>query len=157
MRTDAVLAHSETQAQMLWRLREYFRSAKIDGLSIKHDVSVPISRIAEFIARADALLGKGISRPAHRLLRSYRRRQPALQPLKTCGAGKCIVHAAGATVNRTVHDLVAGLGGSISAEHGLGKLKRDEITRQECYRDGHDARDRCALDPQGLMNPGKVL
>ncbi|MEK7736435.1 MAG: FAD-binding oxidoreductase, partial [Pseudomonadota bacterium] len=148
---DAVLAHSETQAQMLWRLRESISEAqKIDGLSIKHDVSVPISRIAEFIARADALLEKEY--PGLRIVCFGHIGDGNLHynPSKPAALENASFIAAGATVNRMVHDLVAGLGGSISAEHGLGQLKRDEITRYKSATEMDMMRAiKRALDPQG--------
>jgi len=156
---DAVLAQSESQARMLWRLRESISEAqKIDGLSIKHDVSVPISRIAEFIARADAMLQKAY--PGLRIVcfghigdgnLHYNPSKPTLQE-------NASFIAASAAVNRMVHDLVVELGGSISAEHGLGQLKRDEITRYKGAVEMDMMRAiKRALDPRGLMNPGKVL
>lgn len=156
---DAVLAQSETQARMLWRLRENISEAqKIDGLSIKHDVSVPISRIAEFIERADALLGKAY--PGLRIVCFGHIGDGNLHynPSKPTAQENAPFIAASATVNRMVHDLVVELGGSISAEHGIGQLKRDEITRYKSAVEMDMMRAiKRALDPQGLMNPGKVL
>ena len=156
---DAALAQNESQARMFWRLRESISEAqKIEGLSIKHDVSVPISRIAEFIARADALLVKAY--PGLRIVCFGHIGDGNLHynPSKPAAQENAPFIAASATVNRLVHDLVVELGGSISAEHGLGQLKRVEITRykSEIEMDMMRAIKR-TLDPGGLMNPGKVL
>ena len=156
---DAVVAKSEAQARQLWHLRESISEAqKIDGVSIKHDIAVPVSRIPEFLARADAALGAAfpgvrivafghvgdgnlhynLSRAQHEANQDFLARQPE--------------------VNRIVHDLVHALGGSISAEHGLGQLKREEIQRYKSALELETMRSlKRTLDPQGLMNPGKVI
>ena len=156
---DAVIAHNETQAQALWHLRENIPEAqKIEGLSIKHDISVPISRIAGFIARADSLLERAF--PGLRIVcfghigdgnLHYNVSKPAAQENEAFVAGT-------PAANRIVHDLVHELGGSISAEHGLGQLKRDEIRRYKSEVELDMMRAvKHALDPHGLMNPGKLL
>jgi len=156
---DAVLAQSETQAEDFWALRESISEAqKREGFSIKHDVSLPISSIPEFLARAGERLQKQY--PGVRIVvfghlgdgnLHYNLSMPE-------GAENAALLGATPSVNRSVHDLVAELGGSISAEHGLGQLKREEIKR---YKSALElelmARIKAALDPQGLMNPGKVL
>ena len=156
---DAVLAASEAQTVALWALRENVSEAqKIEGVSIKHDIAVPVSRIAEFIARADAALLAGF--PQVRIVcfghigdgnLHYNLSRPDAQS----NAGFI---AQTESVNRIVHDLVNELGGSISAEHGLGQLKREEVLR---YKSGTDMdmmrAVKAALDPRGLMNPGKLL
>ena len=156
---DAVLAVSEAQTVALWALRENVSEAqKIEGVSIKHDIAVPVSRIAEFIARADAALLAGF--PQVRIVcfghigdgnLHYNLSRPDAQS----NAGFI---AQTESVNRIVHDLVNELGGSISAEHGLGQLKREEVLR---YKSGTEMdmmrAVKAALDPRGLMNPGKLL
>ena len=156
---DGVLAQNETQARQLWALRENISEAqKIEGLSIKHDISVPVSRIPEFLDLAGTALAAAF---------------PGVRVVAFGHAGDGNLHynlskaqrqdndafiAATPQANRIVHDLVARLGGSISAEHGIGQLKREELVR---YKDpvGLDLM-RCiksSLDPRGLMNPGKIL
>lgn len=156
---DAVLAASEAQAAALWALRENVSEAqKIEGVSIKHDIAVPVSRIAELIARADAALMAAF--PQVRIVcfghigdgnLHYNLSRPDAQS----NAGFI---AQTVSVNRIVHDLVHELGGSISAEHGLGQLKREEVLR---YKSGTEMdmmrAVKQALDPRGLMNPGKLL
>ncbi|NJD33299.1 MAG: FAD-binding oxidoreductase [Betaproteobacteria bacterium] len=156
---DAAVAASEAQTAALWALRENVSEAqKIEGVSIKHDIAVPVSRIAEFIARADAALQAAF--PQVRIVcfghigdgnLHYNQSRPDVQ-------SNAEFIAQTAAVNRIVHDLVHELGGSISAEHGLGQLKREEVLRykSETEMDMMRAVKR-ALDPRGLMNPGKLL
>jgi FAD/FMN-containing dehydrogenase len=156
---DAVIATSIAQSKALWQLRENISMAQAhEGKNIKHDISVPISRIGEFIRVTDALvqqtspgcrmvtfghLGDGnlhynVSPPPGVRDTDFILEQPA--------------------INQTVHDSVDKFGGSISAEHGLGALKREEIRRYKSpveLRLMHAIKQ--ALDPLGLMNPGKVL
>jgi FAD/FMN-containing dehydrogenase len=156
---DVAIAQSEAQAQALWALRENVAEGqKREGLAIKHDIAVPVSRIPEFIARADAELGQAF--PGLRIvcfghigdgnLHYNQSQTEALDNEKFI--------AATPAVNRIVHDLVCELGGSISAEHGLGQLKREEILR---YKNPVEVALMRAvkgvLDPSGRMNPGKVI
>lgn len=156
---DAAIARSDAQARSLWALRENIAEAqKIAGLSIKHDISLPVSRIPEFIARCDAALGTNF--PGVRIVcfghlgdgnLHYNQSQPA-------GQDNAAFIAQTPAVNRVVHDLVHELDGSISAEHGLGQLKRTEILRYKSAAEMDLMRAvKRALDPQGLMNPGKIL
>jgi len=156
---DAVLAQDLSQARALWHLRENISEAqRVEGISIKHDIAVPVSRIAEFISRADAALLKAF--PEVRIINfghigdgnlHYNLSKPE------ASANEDFI-ARTPEVNRIVHDIVAELGGSISAEHGLGQLKRGEILRYKGDVEMDLMRSvKRALDPAGLMNPGKVL
>ena len=156
---DAVVAASEAQTAALWALRENVSEAqKVEGVSIKHDVAVPVSRIAEFITRADAAVRATF--PDVRIVcfghigdgnLHYNQSKPDAQ------SNAAFIAQTG-SVNRLVHDLVHELGGSISAEHGLGQLKRDEVLRYKSETEMDLMRAvKQALDPRGLMNPGKVL
>ncbi len=156
---DAVIAQSDTQAQALWSLRENISEAqKIEGLSIKHDISLPVSRIPQFIGECNAALASSF--PDVRIVcfghlgdgnLHYNQSKPVAQD----NAGFI---AQAAAVNRIVHDLVHALDGSISAEHGLGQLKRDEILRYKSGVEMDMMRSiKQALDPHALMNPGKVI
>ncbi|MBI1904741.1 MAG: FAD-binding oxidoreductase [Rhodocyclales bacterium] len=156
---DAVLAANLAQTEALWALRENISEAqRLEGISIKHDIAVPVSRIAEFIERAGAAL---------------KARWPDTRLVVFGHIGDGNLHynlsrpdavsnqqfiAETGVVNRVVHDLVHQLGGSISAEHGLGQLKRQEILR---YKDEVELdlmrRVKSVLDPQALMNPGKLI
>jgi FAD/FMN-containing dehydrogenase len=156
---DGVMAQSEAQAKKLWALRESISEAqKIEGISIKHDVAVPVSRIPEFLAMADATLEKAF--PGVRVVAfghvgdgnlHYNLSQPDAKKNES-------FIAAQAEVNRLVHDTIDTLNGSISAEHGIGQLKREEILRYKNPVEMALMRSlKQALDPRGLMNPGKVL
>jgi FAD/FMN-containing dehydrogenase len=147
---DAVLAQSGEQARSLWRLRESIPEAQFSN--VKHDISVPVSRIAEFIESVDQQLR--LAFPEAQIFcfghvgdgnLHYNIGPAALLPQRDA-------------VNRIVYDAVARLGGSISAEHGLGQLKREAIRRQKSPLELELMRAlKSALDPKGLMNPGKVL
>ncbi len=156
---DAAMAQDLAQQQAFWQLRENISEAqRIEGLSIKHDIAVPVSHIAEFIARADAELRRAF--PAVRIVcfghigdgnLHYNLSRPE-------AAENADFIAQTPEANRIVHDLVAALGGSISAEHGLGQLKRGEILRYKSAVEMDLMRAvKQALDPHGLMNPGKVI
>jgi FAD/FMN-containing dehydrogenase len=156
---DAVIASSDTQRKALWKMRENISEAqKLDGVSIKHDVSVPVSRVPELIERAGAALAAKF--PDIRIVAfghagdgnihyncSKSERQDAKQ-----------FFAESPQVNHIVYEVVNALGGSISAEHGLGVLKRDEIKLYKSPLEMELMRAiKAAFDPHGLMNPGKVL
>ena len=157
--SDGVIAQSATQAGRLWSLRENISEAqKIEGISIKHDIAVPVSRIPDFLAAADAALLAGW--PGIRIVAfghvgdgnlHYNLSKPA------AGDNAAFI-ASQPAVNAVVHDIVHALNGSISAEHGLGQLKREEILRYKSATEMALMRAiKQALDPLGLMNPGKVL
>ncbi len=156
---DGVVARSQAQAAKLWSLRENISEAqKIEGISIKHDIAVPVSRIPEFLARADAALAAAF--PGIRVVAfghvgdgnlHYNLSKPDAQD-------NSAFIAAQPAVNRLVHDAVDALGGSISAEHGIGQLKREELLRYKSPVEIALMRTlKQALDPRGLMNPGKIL
>ncbi len=145
-----VLATSTSQSQALWKIRETIPEAQF--ANVKHDVSVPVSKVPELIELADARLASAF---------------PGVTVYVFGHIGDGNIHynvgdlallARRAEVNRVVYDAVAALGGSISAEHGLGQLKREEIARYKAPLELELMRAlKRALDPQGLMNPGKVL
>ncbi|MGB8250785.1 MAG: FAD-binding oxidoreductase, partial [Azonexus sp.] len=156
---DGALAASHTQAAKLWALRENISEAqKIEGISIKHDIAVPVSAIPAFLATADAALAQAF--PGIRVVafghvgdgnRHYNLSKPDAQD-------NSAFVAAQPEVNRIVHDTVHALNGSISAEHGIGQLKREEILRYKSPVEMALMRSvKQAIDPLGLMNPGKVV
>jgi FAD/FMN-containing dehydrogenase len=156
---DAVIAASGEQAKRLWRMREDLAEAqKAAGGSIAHDVSVPLSRIAEFIAKADAAVAAAY--PEVRLCCFGHLGDGNLHYNPLCPAGWTYARYAAETanINRMVHDIVADLGGSISAEHGIGRLRFEENLR---YKDPLEielmASVKRALDPLNIMNPGRVV
>lgn len=156
---DGTIAASETQRQALWHIREILPESQTrEGGSIKHDVSVPVSRIPEFIARGTAALEAAL--PGCRVFAfghvgdgniHFNVSQPV-------GADKAVFLREWERANRIVHDLVQELGGSFSAEHGIGVLKKGELFR---YRSMLELelmrRIKTAFDPDGIMNPGKIL
>jgi FAD/FMN-containing dehydrogenase len=156
---DAVVATSTQQATGLWRLREHIPLAQAAaGKNIKHDISLPVSRIPDFIVQADAALQAAF---------------PGCQPVTFGHLGDGNLHYNVAppggsgheaflehqgAINRIVHDAVAACGGSISAEHGIGALKREELARYKSPVELDMMRAiKAALDPLGIMNPGKIL
>lgn len=157
--SDAVLAASESQRQDLWRLREAMSEVqRFEGGSIKHDVSVPVAAVPDFLAEAIALVIKMI---------------PGCRPLpfghlgdgnihfnitQPKGADKAAFLARWDEINAAVHAVVANFQGSISAEHGIGRLKRHllpgvkdpvELALMRAIK--------ATLDPTGILNPGAVL
>ena len=156
---DGVLAASEAQARKLWMLRENISEAqKIEGVSIKHDVAVPVSRIPDFLTAADAALAgtfPGIRVVAFGHVGDGNLHYNLSKPDAQDNAAFLISQP---QVNRIVHDAVHARNGSISAEHGLGQLKREEILRYKSPVEMALMRSiKQALDPKGLMNPGKVI
>jgi D-lactate dehydrogenase (cytochrome) len=156
---DAALAQSPAQRAEFWRIRESIPEAqKPEGVSLKHDVAVPVSRVAEFVQEASA------------------RVQAAVPGLRVCAFGHIgdgNIHfnlsqpvgmsasaflAERERVATLVHDLAVAMNGSFSAEHGIGCLKRDELRRYRSEVELDVMRAiKQALDKKGLMNPGKVL
>ncbi len=157
--TDAVVAASGEQRDQLWRIREEQAEVqKRAGASIKHDVSVPISHIPRFIEEADAALAGAY--PGVRFVTFGHVGDGNLHynPLQPVDADKAAFAREIGPINRIVHDLVVAHGGSISAEHGLGRLRRDEAAH---YKSEIELdlmyRIKRSIDPLNLMNPGKVL
>jgi len=157
--TDAVIAESESQRAQLWRLRESMSEAqKPEGGSIKHDVSVPIARIPEFLDVASSAVQKLI---------------PGARPVPFGHIGDGNIHfnisvpkgadnaaflARWEDISHTVHDVVHRFGGSISAEHGLGVMKHNEIARYKSTAELDVMRAlKRTLDPNNILNPGKLL
>ncbi len=157
--TDGVLAQSRDQVRQLWALRENISEAqKREGVSIKHDVAVPVARVPEFLSRAEPLLTAAF--PGVRIVAfghagdgnlHYNLSQPERE------RNDAFI-AATPAVNARVYDLVTELGGTISAEHGLGQLKRDMILRYKSPLEMDMMRAvKHLFDPRGLMNPGKIF
>jgi FAD/FMN-containing dehydrogenase len=154
------LSADEDDAERWWRLRKSISDAqKAEGISIKHDIAVPVSRVAEFIREAGAALQQawpGIRIVAFGHLGDGNIHYNVSMPDAEANPDFIAQHEL--AVNRVVYDVVARLRGSISAEHGLGQLKRDEITHYKSALELELMRSiKQALDPRGLMNPGKVL
>lgn len=156
---DAVIAESEQQVKDLWRIREAIVEAQIpEGGSIKHDVAIPVSRVADFIEEANAVVEKTI---------------PGARPCPFGHVGDGNIHynvtqpegmdraeylSRWAELNDAVHRIVASMDGSISAEHGIGRLKREELAHYKSEVELDLMRTiKAALDPKGIMNPNKVV
>ncbi|MGC2856870.1 FAD-binding oxidoreductase [Novispirillum sp. DQ9] len=157
--SDGVIAESLDQTETLWRLREGLPEAqKHEGASIKHDVAVPVGRVPEFLTRAmDAVTAA----------------MPGLRPCPFGHVGDGNIHfnltqpvgmdpkeylGHWEEMNRIVHDIVVEMEGSISAEHGVGQLKVDEIVHYKSPVEIDLLRAvKKALDPQGILNPGKMV
>jgi FAD/FMN-containing dehydrogenase len=147
---EAVLAQSGEQSRSLWRIRESIPEAQF--ANVKHDISLPISRIPEFVALADQALNSAFEKTD-------------IYCFGHVGDGNLHYNVGPArlvdkrdAVNSIVYGVVERLGGSISAEHGLGQLKREAIRGHKQPLELELMRAlKAALDPKGLMNPGKVL
>ncbi|CAD5374456.1 Hydroxyacid dehydrogenase [Rubrivivax sp. A210] len=157
---DAAVAESLAQSKALWQLRESIPLAQAEeGQNIKHDISLPVSAIPEFVAATDAALDRRW--PGVRLVDfghlgdgnlHYNVQAPA-------GAdGAAFLAEQEHAVNEIVYDAVAARGGSFSAEHGVGALKREELAlRKSPVALAMMRAIKAALDPQGLFNPGRML
>lgn len=157
---DAAISSSESQAEAFWKLRDSISEAeRTEGPAMQHDISVPVADMARFIIEAGT---------------AVERRFPGTEvaAFGHMGDGNVHFHVAapkgadravwpehpGKEISGFVHDLVVAAGGSISAEHGIGQMKRDELARL-----GDPARSfalraiKQAMDPKGIMNPGKLV
>jgi FAD/FMN-containing dehydrogenase len=158
--TDGVVAESLAQAQALWQIRENLPIAQaMEGLNIKHDISIPISRIPEFVRSTDALLAKAL--PGIRMVDFGHLGDGNLHYNVQAPEGAdaaAFLRDNETTVNTLVFESVARFGGSISAEHGIGSLKVDKLPGYKSPVALDLMRGiKKALDPTGLMNPGRVV
>jgi FAD/FMN-containing dehydrogenase len=157
--TDAVVAQNQSQRAELWALRENMsESQKFEGGSIKHDVAVPVSALPQFIAEASTALETFM--PGTRLccfghMGDGNMHFNVSQPI---GMDKQAYIEQWHPMNRVIHDTVAKYKGSFSAEHGVGVLKREDMTRYKSEIELDVMRSmKQALDPKGILNPGRVL
>jgi FAD/FMN-containing dehydrogenase len=157
---DAVLAESVAQARALWHVRESIPLAQaMEGPNIKHDIALPVSAIVDFVQHTDAALQAAF--PGSRVINfghlgdgnlHYNLQAPPGM------ASQDFLDQQEHAVNRIVYDAVVARGGSISAEHGIGALKRDELQERKSPVALSMMRAiKQALDPQGTLNPGRVL
>lgn len=157
---DAVIAANEAQAEAFWLLRDSIAAAeRARGPAVQHDISVPVERMPDFVDNAIPAIEKswpGTRAVAFGHLGDGNVHFHVIAPPVSDDAGWQVTD--GKLISRQVHDLVTQWGGSISAEHGIGQLKRDELARLgdpvalEILRQVKQA-----LDPQGLLNPGKLV
>ncbi|MGC3982014.1 MAG: FAD-binding oxidoreductase [Steroidobacteraceae bacterium] len=160
---DALLAQSESQREAFWRIRESIPEAQTRaGGSIKHDISVTISELPRLIEEGmqlcKQLAPEGVLVVYGHLGDGSLHFNINTPPQLAGGSGRSEFLAKAGAIHRAMHELVARYRGSISAEHGIGQLKREELAR---YKDpvalAVMQSIKQALDPQGIMNPGKVL
>ncbi|HEX8534663.1 MAG TPA: FAD-binding oxidoreductase [Allosphingosinicella sp.] len=156
---DAVIASSEAQAEAFWRIRDSISEAeRKDGPAAKHDISVDVAAMPDFMTGAAAAVEARF--PGTRVIAfghlgdgnvHFNVRAPE-------GAGPEWLEEAAPEVTRFVHDLVTEAGGSISAEHGIGQMRLSELARlADPARLGAMRAIKQALDPHGIMNPGKLV
>lgn len=157
---DAVIAESVAQARAIWKIRESVPQAeRHHGKALKHDVSVPVSRVDEFIRRGSELvetIAPGTDIIAFGHVGDGNIHYNVTPPPGV--DGDAYVEGDGKAVSQAVHDLICELGGSISAEHGIGMLKRDELAQRKAGVEIEMMRAvKRALDPDNRMNPGRVV
>ncbi|QPC44649.1 FAD-binding oxidoreductase [Kaustia mangrovi] len=156
---DGTIAANEAQAESLWALREGITEGlQHEGIQLKHDVSVPVSRIPAFLAAADeavARVSEAVRIVAFGHVGDGNVHYNLILPARLDAAG---TEALREPLTHAVYDTVSAFDGSISAEHGLGQLKAREIARYKTPLElALMRRIKQALDPDGLMNPGKVF
>jgi FAD/FMN-containing dehydrogenase len=157
---DAAVASNLAQSKSMWHLREAIPLAQaLEGANIKHDIALPVSTVARFVERTDALLLRAF--PGVRLVDFGHLGDGNLHYNVQAPDGvdaAAFVRDREAAVNAVVYDSVGAFGGSISAEHGIGALKRDELAARKSPVALQLLRAiKHALDPAGLLNPGRVL
>jgi FAD/FMN-containing dehydrogenase len=157
--TDGVVAGSLLQAESLWAVRENVSESQGRlGPTIKHDIALPISRLADFVSSTGEAIASQWPDAQLFIFGHLGDGNLHYNLSPADGSNHAAFAAAEPAINRLVHDAVDDAGGSISAEHGLGVLRRDEAG---CYKSPVELRlmhaIKRALDPDGLMNPGKVL
>ena len=156
---DAALASSLAQRDDFWRLREVMPEVQgLEGGSIKHDVSVPIARVAEFINRANDLVQVMVPGARPVPFGHYGDGNIHYNVSQPVAMDKIAFLAQWDAVAAGVHEIVLDLDGSISAEHGIGRMKRDILQRIKSEVELDMMRDiKAVFDPQGILNPGKLL
>ncbi|MEO5660544.1 MAG: FAD-linked oxidase C-terminal domain-containing protein, partial [Polaromonas sp.] len=156
----AVVAENIAQAHQLWHIRESIPLAQAEeGLNIKHDISIAVSRIPEFVAQTDALLQQNIA--GVRLVNFGHLGDGNLHynvQAPESSDAKAFLIEQEERVNTLVYDSVARFDGSISAEHGVGSLKTDQLARYKSpVALAMMQAIKQALDPQNTMNPGRIV
>ena len=156
---DAVIAASEAQAEAFWLLRHSLSDAeRALGPAVQHDIAVPVDAMPRFMVEAAAACdarfpgthASGFGHLGDGNIHFHVRAAP--------GTDRDRFYAEDAAViTRFVHDLVTAAGGTISAEHGIGQMKRDELARLSPERVAAIRAIKAALDPHGLFNPGKLV
>ncbi len=156
---DAIIAKSSAEAAKIWRLRHSISAAeKREGVGLKHDISVPIGRMEEFLARGEILISAASPRAVLVAFGHVGDGNLHYNVHLPAESGEHENAQKAARITTLIYDLVAELGGSFSAEHGVGVLKREYLLR---YKDDVDLilmrALKKALDPANVLNPGKVI
>ena len=156
---DAVIAESSQQGDDLWRLRETIPEAqKRAGGCIKHDVSIPVSKVAEFIDQATQRAGQDIEDVRIISFGHIGDGNIHFNLTQPVGGNAEIFQAHAERLSPAIHDIAVGLGGSFSAEHGIGVLKKPELERyKSAVEQDLMAIIKGAIDPKNIMNPGKIV
>jgi FAD/FMN-containing dehydrogenase len=156
---DAIIAKSEAEAARLWRLRHSISEAeKSEGACLKHDISVPIGRIGEFLERAEGLVRDRLPQARPVIFGHVGDGNLHYNVTQSASGGGEAFSAAGGEVTEALYSLVTDMGGSISAEHGIGVLKKAQLRRYRSQVELDLMRIvKCALDPKNTLNPGKVI
>ncbi|MDY0884445.1 FAD-binding oxidoreductase [Dongia soli] len=156
---DAVVAQNVAQGQKFWRMRESLAEVQKEaGGSIRHDISVPVSRVPQFLEEATAAVLKAIPDARPFPFGHVGDGNIHFNILKPIGMEPKSFQARTTEINTIVHDILLAMGGSISAEHGIGAVRRAELERTADPLELElMQRVKAALDPDGIMNPGKLL
>ena len=156
---DGMIAASADQSKELWHMRSMMSKVqKMEGGSIKHDVSVPIAKIPEFITRANDLVELMIPGARPLPFGHYGDGNIHYNISQPVSMDKQVFLSKWDSVNTAIHEIVLDLGGSISAEHGIGQMKRDLLknTKSDLEMDLM-YKVKQAFDPKGILNPGKLI
>jgi len=158
--TDFALTTDKIEAERWWKLRKNIAEAqKAEGISIKHDISVPVSRVAEFLNQASTELRD--TYPGIRIVAFGHMGDGNIHyniSMLDAALNQAFIQQREHEVNRIVYEVVRELEGSIAAEHGVGQMKREEITHYKSELEMELMRSvKRTFDPHGLMNPGKVI
>jgi FAD/FMN-containing dehydrogenase len=156
---DATVSSSESQVEALWRIRDSISEAeRCEGPSTAHDISVPVADMPRFIAEVSAAVEQAFTGTTASAFGHLGDGNVHFHVRAGSRAAPDWIDAEGPAITRFVDDLVTAAGGSISAEHGIGQMKRGELERLAVPGDLAAMRAiKRALDPQGLMNPGKLV
>ena len=157
---DAVLSANEAQAEAFWTLRDSIAPAeRAKGPAVQHDISVPVERMPDFVDHAVAAMEAAYPGTEAIAFGHLGDGNVHFHVLSPPGSARAAWEAGdGKAISRAVHDLVTAWGGSISAEHGIGQMKRDELERlSDPVTLALMRQVKAALDPRGLLNPGKLV
>jgi FAD/FMN-containing dehydrogenase len=156
---DAVVAQSDRERAAFWKIRETIPEAqRLDGASLKHDISLPITSLAQFVGKASDWIRANV--PDGKLVAYGHVGDGNLHfnLSQAPGASREAFLGREPFIKRVIHDMVRDFGGSFSAEHGIGRLKVDELERYAPPVELDLMRAvKCAFDPNGILNPGKIL